>query len=426
MEVEALGPHMNSKTRIQLSFMMFVQFFIWGVWFVTLGTHLGSLSFTGPQIGNMYGTNNLGAIVAPIFVGMIADKFFSAEKVLAVFHLAGGAVLYYASTVTQPGAMFWALLLYAALYMPTLGLVNAVSFHQMKDPGSQFPGIRVWGTIGWIVAGSVVGIVLKGKFPQIESSALPMQLGAAASILLGLYSFFLPSTPPKSKGKKVTIGDVFGLDALTLMKDKSFAILVVSSLLISIPLAFYYGFTNLFLNETHGVSNPAFTQTFGQWSELGFMLLLPIFLKRLGIKKVMLMGMLAWTVRYSCFALGAGGIGSLLYIGIIMHGVCYDFFFVSGQIYVDKKAPEAIRASAQGFIGMATYGVGMFIGSLVSGIVVGKFALPDGTHDWAHMWWVPAAMALVVTVLFALIFKDEAKSEGANSMSQQKRAAVHA
>ena len=411
---------MDAKIRTQLSIMMFVQFFVWGVWFVTLGTHLGSLNFTGPEIGSMYGTNCLGAIIAPFFVGMIADRFFSAQKVLGILHIAGGAVLYWASTVTQPGPMFWVLLLYAALYMPTLGLVNAISFQQMKDPASQFPGIRVLGTIGWIVAGTVVGIVLKGKFPEIEASSLPMVIGAVASIILGIYAFTLPNTPPKAAGKQVTVRDVLGLDALTLMKDRSFAILVISSLLISIPLAFYYNFTNLFLNETKGVSNPAFTQTFGQWSEIGFMILMPFFLRRLGIKKLMLLGMLAWTVRYAFFAMGAGGIGALLYAGILLHGVCYDFFFVTGQIYVDKKAPAAVRASAQGFIAMATYGVGMWIGSMVSGWVVGAFEIPGGGHNWSQMWYVPSAMALVVTILFALLFKDDVKADASRPAPKEE------
>jgi nucleoside transporter len=422
MEVEAFRPHMNIKIRSQLSVMMFMQFFVWGVWFVTMGTYLFKLGFAGSDIGDAYSTNCLGAIIAPFIVGMIADKFFSAQKLMGFLHIAGGAVLYYASTVTQPGPLFWVLLVYAALYMPTLALVNAVSFHQMKDPGSQFPGVRVWGTIGWIAAGTLVGLVLKPGNPDIESTSVPMVLGAAVSVVLGLYSFFLPSTPPKSAGKKVTVRDVLGLDALALMKDRSFAVLVVCSLLISIPLAFYYNFTNAYLNETKVVANPAFSQTFGQWSELGFMILMPFFFRRLGIKKLMLLGMLAWTARYALFAMGASGTASLVYLGILAHGVCYDFFFVTGQIYVDKKAPKHLQGSAQGFIAMATYGVGMWIGSIVSGKVVEAFTNADGTHRWGQLWYVPSAMALGITILFALVFKDDFKAdEGKSSTAKDNR-----
>jgi nucleoside transporter len=399
---------MNPKIRTQLSVMMFLEFFVWGVWFVTMGTYLARIGFKGVDIAAAYSTTNWGAFIAPFFVGMIADRFFSAQKVLGVLHLVGAALLYWASTIQQPGPFFWALLGYALLYMPTLALVNAISFHQMKDPGAQFPGIRVLGTIGWIVAGILVGKFLKPWNEQIEATAIPMQIGAAASLVLGLYSFSLPSTPPKSAGKKVTVRDVLGLDALALMKDRSYAVLVISSLLISIPLAFYYNFTNLFLNETKGVANPAFSMTFGQMSEILFMILMPFFLRRLGIKKLMILGMLAWAGRYVLFAQGGtGSAATLLYLGIILHGICYDFFFVSGQIYVDRKAPAHLQASAQGFITLATYGLGMLIGAWVSGLVVDAYAIEGGGHRWADMWYVPAAMAGLVTVLFAALFKDD-------------------
>ena len=399
---------MNPKIRFQLSVMMFLEFFVWGVWFVTMGTYLAGIGFKGVDIAAAYSTTNWGAFIAPFFIGMIADRFFSAQKVLGVLHLVGAGLLYWASTIQEPGPFFWALLAYALLYMPTLALVNAISFHQMKDPGAQFPGVRVLGTIGWIVAGILVGKVLKPSNPGIEASALPMQIGAAASLLLGLYSFSLPSTPPKSAGKKVTVREVLGLDALALMKDRSYAVLVISSLLISIPLAFYYNFTNLFLNETKGVADPAFSMTFGQMSEILFMILMPFFLRRLGIKKLMIFGMLAWTARYVLFAQGgSAGAASLLYLGIILHGICYDFFFVSGQIYVDRKAPSHLQASAQGFITLATYGLGMLIGAWVSGLVVDAYAIQGGGHRWADMWYVPAGMAGVVTLLFAALFKDD-------------------
>jgi nucleoside transporter len=403
---------MTPKVRVQLSVMMFLEFFIWGAWMVTMGTYLAKLGFSAVEIGAAYSTTNWGAVIAPFFIGMIADRFFSAQKVLGVLHLVGAGLIYLASTQTSPGPFFWSLLAYAALYMPTLALVNAISFHQMKDPGSEFPGIRVLGTIGWIAAGILVGKILKPWNPDIEASAVPLQIGAVASLVLGVYSFALPSTPPKSVGKKVTVNDVLGLDALALMKDRSFAILVISSLLISIPLAFYYNFTNLFLNETKGVADPAFSMTFGQMSEIVFMIAMPFFFKRLGVKKLMLVGMLAWSLRYVLFSQGAGGnAAALLYFGIILHGICYDFFFVTGQIYVDRKAPKALQASAQGFISMATYGVGMLIGAYVSGRVVDAYAIPGGGHRWAEMWYVPAIMAGVVTVLFAAVFRDDVKAD---------------
>jgi nucleoside transporter len=399
---------MSPKIRTQLSVMMFLEFFVWGVWFVTMGFYLSTIGFKGVDIAAAYSTTNWGAFLAPFFIGMIADRFFSAQKVLGVLHVLGAALLYWASTIQQPGPFFWALLAYALLYMPTLALVNAISFHQMKDPGAQFPGVRVLGTIGWIAAGTLVGRILKPWNAGIEATNIPMQIGAGVSLLLGLYSFTLPSTPPKSAGKKVTVRDVLGLDALALMKDRSYAILVNSSLLISIPLAFYYNFTNLFLHETKGVADPAFSMTFGQWSEIGFMLLMPFFLRRLGIKKLMIIGMLAWSLRYVLFAQGGGGgAAATLYLGIILHGICYDFFFVSGQIYVDRKAPKHLQASAQGFITLATYGLGMLIGAWVSGLVVDAYALEGGGHRWADMWYVPAVMAGVVTVLFAALFKDD-------------------
>ncbi len=403
---------MTPKVRVQLSVMMFLEFFVWGVWMVTMGNYLAKIGFSGVDIGDAYSTVSWGAVIAPFFVGMVADRFFSAQKVLAILHLAGGALLWVASSQTTPGPFFWALLAYCALYMPTLALVNAISFHQMKDPAAEFPGVRVLGTIGWIFAGLLVGKILKASRPDIEASALPLQIGAVASIVMGLYSFTLPATPPKAMGKRVTVSDVLGLDALALMKDRSFAVLVISSLLISIPLAFYYNFTNLFLNETNGVADPAFSMSFGQMSEIAFMIAMPFFFKRLGIKKLMIIGMVAWSARYVLFAQGASGAGAaMLYLGIILHGICYDFFFVSGQIYVDRKAPKELQASAQGFISMATYGVGMLIGAWVSGRVVDAYAIPGGGHRWADMWYVPAIMAAVVTVLFAALFRDDVKAD---------------
>jgi len=402
---------MKKSVQIQLSGMMFLQFFIWGAWAVTLSTYLGKgLGFNGISIGKAYSTMPWGAIIAPFFVGMIADRFFSAQKVLGVLHLLGGCILYYATGMQSPSQIFWTLLLYALCYNPTLALVNAISFNQMESTEKQFPMIRVLGTIGWIVAGLLVG------FLKIEDTSIPMKIAAGASIVMGFYSFLLPKTPPKALGHRVTISDVLGLKALRLMRNRSFAVFVVSSLLICIPLAFYYNFTNLFLNE-EGIVNAAGKMTMGQMSEVFFMLVMPFFFVRLGVKKMLLVGMLAWAGRYLLFAFGnPTNLVFMYYTGIILHGVCYDFFFVTGQIYVDKKAPKLIQASAQGFIALITYGVGMVIGAWISGLIVEKFQLLGDNkeiigHLWKNIWPIPAAMAFVVIVLFAIFFKDDGTSQ---------------
>jgi nucleoside transporter len=397
------------SVRVRLSAMMFLQFFVWGAWFVTLGTYLGQgLNFAGTDIGGAYSTMPWGAIVAPFLVGMVADRFFAAEKVLGVLHLAGAILLWQASNVTDPGILFWVLLGYALCYNPTLALVNAVSFNQMTSPEKQFPAVRVYGTVGWIVAGLVV------SYLGLEATATPLRIAAAASTLQGLFAFALPHTPPKSLGRTVTVRDVPGLDALTLMKDRSFAIFVTGSLLICIPLAFYYGFANLFLNQK-GVAGAAGKMTMGQMSEVFFMLVMPFFFARLGVKKMLLVGMLAWAARYLLFAYGnASELVFMYYVGILLHGICYDFFFVTGQIYVDDAAPKSIQASAQGFITLITYGVGMLIGTLIAGWVVESRQVLDAGkivgYDWRAIWLVPAAMAFGVIVLFAALFDGRPKA----------------
>ena len=389
--------------------MMFLQFFIWGAWAVTLGTYLlQTLGFTGTQTARAYSTMPWGAIVAPFVVGMIVDRFFAAERVLGVLHLTGAALLYYASTVTEPFAFFWVMLGYALCYNPTLALVNAISFQQLTNTEKQFPSIRVWGTLGWIAAGLIIGLM------GIEAQATPLRLAAACSAVLGVFAFFLPHTPPKQLQHRVTWRDVVGLDALGLLKQRSFAVFVLGSLLICIPLAFYYNFTNPFLNE-QGVVNAAGKMTLGQASEALFMLTMPFFFARLGVKYMLVTAMAAWLGRYLLFAFGSpDGFVLAYYIGIALHGICYDFFFVTGQIYVDKSAPSSVRASAQGFITLITYGIGMLIGSWVSGPIVDLYARTvDGTvqHDWTSIWLWPAGMAAVVMILFALFFRNEPRTK---------------
>ena len=398
---------MTATTRAKLSAMMFLQYFVWGAWYVTMGTWLGeTLHFSGEQIGLAAGTTALAAMISPFFVGMVADRFMATERILAALHVLGGVVLFFASMQTTFGGFYGVLLVYTLCYMPTLALTNSLSFHQMKDPGAEFPPIRVLGTIGWIVAGLFIGLM------KLESTAVPMQLAAAGSLVLGLFSLALPHTPPQRSGR-VRLSDVLGLDALKLMRERSFAIFVLGSFLICIPLQFYYAFTNPFLNEI-GVQNAAAKMTFGQMSELFFMLVMPWFFRRLGVKYMLLVGMAAWTTRYLLFAHGNNGaLVWLLYLGILLHGICYDFFFVTGQIYVDQKAPPDLRAAAQGFIAFVTLGVGMLLGSWLSGKVVDMYttAGPSGPgHDWFHIWMYPAAGGAFVLLLFAALFRADGPS----------------
>ena len=403
---------MNSTTKVQLSVMMFLQFFIWGGWFVTLGTFLGNnLGASGAEIGMAFSTQSWGAIIAPVFIGLIADRFFNAERILGVLHLIGAILMYLMAQAGDFGGFYPYVFGYMLVYMPTLALVNSVSFYQMKDPAKEFSIIRVFGTLGWIVAGLFISYWFRWDAQEaIANGALANTfiMVAIASALLGLFSFSLPKTPPSNTGgENLSLGDLLGFDALKLLKDRNFLMFFITSILICIPLAFYYQQANPFLVEL-GMENPTGKMTLGQISEVLFMLLLPFFFKKFGFKKTILVGMLAWTIRYVLFAYGnAGEYTFMLIIGIALHGICYDFFFVSGQIYTDFKAGEKVKSAAQGLITLATYGVGMLIGFWVAGKISDTYLLENGQHNWEVIWLLPAAFAMGVLILFMLIFKDE-------------------
>ena len=400
----------------RLSAMMFLQFFIWGGWFVTLGTFLSSqLSASGGQIGMAFSTQSWGAIIAPFVIGLIADRFFNAERILAVLHLVGSVLLYQLYLAPDFNTFYPYVLAYMMVYMPTLALVNSVAFRQMRDPALEFARIRVWGTVGWIVAGVVISFVFAwDSKAAITSGGLrnTFLMAALASLVLGMYSFTLPRTTPLNARETTRTGlkQILGLDALGLLKDRSYLVFFIASILICIPLAFYYQNANPFLAQI-GMTNPTAKMAIGQVSEVLFMLVLPLFIHRFGIKLALLMGMLAWALRYVLFAYGNNAdLAFMLFTGIALHGICYDCFFVSGQIYTDAKAPERFRSSAQGLITLATYGFGMLIGFWIAGHVSDYYTTPTG-HQWQSIWLFPAFFSLGVVLVFMVAFRDARKGE---------------
>ena len=435
---------MHQNVGARLSAMMFLQFFVWGAWYVTVGNYIGAVGWGANVVGWAYSVGPIAAMISPFFLGMVADRFFATQRVLAAMHLLGGAAMLAAPLTAQgnnPSSTLFIvlLLLHMLCYMPTLGLTNTLAFHNITNQEKQFPIIRVFGTFGWIVAGIIVSKVL-----DADKSPVQFYVTGAAGLLMGLYSLTLPHTPPPAAGKKATVRDVLGLDSLALMKDPSFAVFMISSLLICIPLAAYYAFAAIFLSDM-GIPYPAFKMTFGQMSEVFFMLIMPLCFARLGVKWMILVGMLAWVVRYGLFALAAdGGIFPMIIVGVVLHGICYDFFFVTGQIYVDKKAPVAIRGQAQGFLVLMTLGVGLFVGAQLSGKIVAHYEPAEAVAlrakagasrveavtaspaeaqalelqaadvskeagklvNWRAIWTYPCAAAAVIAVIFALVFRE--------------------
>ena len=391
---------MKLSTGVKLALMMLLQYFIWGAWYVTMGTYMTEyLGSTGVQIGAAYSALAIATMISPFFVGMIADKYFAAQRIMGILHLLGALLLFLATQIADNTAFYWIILVYSLLYMPTIALSNSIAFNQMTDPGRQFPWIRVFGTVGWIVAG-----VLISKL-SIEKSPSTFHMAALISAALGLFSFFLPDTPPKAQ-TSTTASKALGTDAFVLFKNKSYLIFFIAAILVCIPLSFYYGFANPFLNELN-VDNAAAKMTLGQVSEAIFILAIPFLFYRIGVKNMLLLGMTAWILRYVCFAYGDTASNMwMLYAGIILHGICYDFFFVTGYMYTEKKAGEKIKSSAQGLFTFATYGVGMFIGTWFSGFIVDKYKIGAG-HDWTKIWFVPAYIAIGVLIYFILFFKEK-------------------
>jgi nucleoside transporter len=400
---------MKLNVKLQLSIMMFLNFFIWGIWFVTMGTYLtkGGIAATGSQTGLAYGTQCLGAIIAPFIVGMIADRFFAAQKILGVLHLIGAGLLYFIADQNNFNSFYSLLLIYMIIYMPTLALVNAIALKQMSNAEKEFGSIRVWGTIGWIISGLLIGWMAWEQDPSTLN--ITYKVAAIVSALFGVYSFFLPNTAPPKAGKNVSFKEVIGLDALDMFKDKNYLLFFIASILICIPLAFYYGNANQFLNEI-GVQKAAGKMAMGQMSETIFLFLLPLFFKRFTIKQMLFFGMIAWVLRYALFSYGNADSGLwMLYVGIILHGICYDFFFVTGQIYTDQTASENVRSSAQGLITLATYGVGMYIGFWLAGVYVDKYTLSAG-HNWQAIWIFPCLFAAGVSIMFFVFFRNNKKA----------------
>lgn len=410
---------MTAAIRSKLSAMMFLEFFVWGAWFVTLGTFLSAnLNATGSQSAAAFATQSFGAIIAPFIIGLIADRYFNAEKILGVLHLLGALLMYQMYRSADFAAFYPYVFIYMIVYMPTLALVNSVSFNQMKNPEKEFGFIRAFGTAGWIVAGLLISYAFHWDSEESLKAGLlknTFLMTSIASLVLGLFSFALPKTPPKvNKSDKVKVSEVLGLDALKLLKDKNYVIFFIASVLICVPLAFYYQYANPFLVDT-GLDNATGKMTFGQMSELIFMLLLPVFFSKFGLKKTLILAMAAWVVRYLLFANGnAHELSFMLIIGIAMHGLCYDFFFVTGQIYTDNKAGEKYKSAAQGLITLATYGVGMLVGFYIAGLIKDAYTTTAST-DWHQIWTIPAIIAAAVLLLFIIFFKEKKNTPSISS-----------
>ncbi len=395
--------------KARLCLMMFFNYVIWGSWYVTIGTYLtATLHFTGTQTGSVFATTALASMISPFFVGMIADRFFSTEKVLAALHLIGALILYEVTQVTSFGAVYGLMLAYCLCFFPTIGLTNSLTLRQLTDAGGQFPFIRMFATIGWIAIGLTIGNM------GVETTSTPFLLASGASVVMALYCLTLPHTPPEGKGQKITVGALLGLDALVMLKRRAFLVFVIASVLGCIPLVFYFVFTNAYFNEI-GVVNAAGKMTLGQISEVGVMLLMPFIFRRITVRGVLMLGLICWSLRYGLLAAGNAGSGMwMFYLAILLHGFCFDFFFMTGQLYTDQEAPQHLRGTAQGFLIFLTYGLGFFIGSQLSGIALDYFTTTVNgapVRNWNVFWLSCAAGSFAILLLVAAFFRTNAKIE---------------
>jgi nucleoside transporter len=399
---------MQTQLKSKLSIFMFLQYFIWSSWYMTLGAYLGTLKFSGEQIGLAYGAFAWGAILSPFIVGLIADRFFASEKIIAFLGIAGGLVMLVIPRLHTFGGVYPALILYCTLYAPTLALGNSVSMTHLADAKKDFPFVKIFSALGWIAGGVAISQL------KAEQSSLQYYLAGGTSMVFGLFALTLPHTPPKKKGQDVPLGEVLGLDALALLKKPAFAIFILCMFLICIPLYFYFVNLGTYLTQLQWV-DWAQKMTLAQVSDVIFLLLLPVMLKKLGYKKTIFLGILAWATRY--FMLGASALSTgtaLIYGAILLHGICYDFLFIAGQLYVDDEANERIRGAAQGLIAIILWGFGSLVGTYLAGRVMDKHKLVAAkdsiAHDWAAIWSTPAWIAVAVLVVFVIFFREPRKN----------------
>lgn len=399
---------MPSSLNIRLGLMMLLNYIIWGAWYVTISTYLTTtLKFTGTQAGAVFGTASVAAVLSPFFVGLVADRLFATEKVLAALYAIGAVLVFAVTRATSFAAVYGLMLLYCLSYFPTIALTNSLAMQNVKNVGRDFPPIRMMGTLGWILVGLLIGYL------RVEASSMQFVLAGCASLVMSLFSLtLLPHTPPRAKGETASIRNILGLDALQMMKQPSFAVFIVASILACIPLTFYFSFTNDYLNDV-GVQNAAGKMTLGQFSELFMMLMMPLIFRWVTVKYILVAGLLSWTIRYALLANGNAGSGMwMFYLAIVLHGICYDFFFMTGQMYTDQEAPPHLRGTAQGFITLVTYGIGMLLGSFLSGGAVDYFTHTAGgtvTRDWSGFWLSSAGMAFVILLMILIFFRNSEK-----------------
>ena len=395
---------MSRKLHFQLSVLFFLQFFLWGSWYVTLGTYLiDKLGFSGTEIGLIYGATAIAAAISPFFLGVVADRLYNAEHIMSVLHFCGGIVMWFLSYVESFAWFYPLLIFYALLYIPTFALSTSLAFHHLERAMSDFPKVRVWGTVGWVISGIIISVL------DWESVAYPMQMAAASSILLSIFCRYLPATPPQTASGKLSLKKILGPEVLALFKERSFTILIASLVLIAIPTGFYYSFVTPFLVEI-GMQNAAGKMALGQVSEVVIMLFMPFLFAKFSLRWIIGLGLLTWGGRYLLFAFGdIGGLSWMLYVGILLHGVAFNFSALAVQIYIDRIVPAHARSTAQGFVAQITLGFGALIGAFIAGHTVSTYTIDGGGHIWTNIWLVPGVIGIIVTLFFVLFFREKRK-----------------